>query len=761
MKYEDFVINIESKKGDDAYVINVQSPRGEADATFQLRHGIDDMLEMFQRVGQTVRGSATEEGGLVRDAKFVEVKPNANIDVGKELFEDLFVGTTRSLFDSSLAVAEDRGKGLRIKLQIDPTDPELAKLASLPWESMVRQETKDYYSLQEQTPFVRYLNVQRPHEVSKFVPPLRVLVVISNPKGTAPLDLDHERSLMEQSLGAYPEIQVDFLESATVSELNQKLSEKKYHVLHYMGHGDFDEKSGMGVLLMEDAAARAAPLDGERLGVILRSSSIRLVFLNACNTAKADSSSGKDAFGGVATSLVAAGMPAVVAMQFPISDKAAIAFSRKFYSQIVRGRPVDAAVATSRLEVFSEDASNLEWATPVLFMRAPDGMLFDLEKEKPADPTPSPEPVQVVIEPDPAPPKNAWLKWAGAIAAGVVLAVAGVMMFSGNAELDRMQLMLPESVDMAEDVSAELSLYDVNKLVIVGSGLQELVSDVTVTVSDEAKASVTVGDVADGADAIPITITGIRPGEVDIVASVPGDTSVKVEKEEIEVLLTDTARLEAQLAKRELDDAWRDSSLSDQALSERIALFQNDHGFALEGEAAAEMNQRADYLSSAMTDFASASALGNDLTKPILAREVAWLDYLDKYQTGRSDSPAVAAAKEGQEAIANIKASAPWVNRITTCQTMVSGRCQGDQSVLPAGRVNFHVSWMTPARGALTFQLSSEGEVLKTAATDTEPARSAARNWFGYFTVSDPGVYEILARNQNGDLVWRQSIEVQ
>ena len=757
MKYEDFVINIESKKGDDAYVINVKSPRGEADATFQLRHGIDDMLEMFQRVGKTVRG-VTEEGSIVRDAKFVEVKPNANIDVGKELFEDLFVGTTRSLFDSSLAVAEDRGKGLRIKLQIDPTDPELAKLASLPWESMVRQETKDYYSLQEQTPFVRYLNVQRPHEVSKFVPPLRVLVVISNPKGTAPLDLDHERSLMEESLSEYPEIEVDFLEDATVSQLNQRLSEKKYHVLHYMGHGDFDEKSGMGVLLMEDADDRAAPLDGERLGVILRSSSVRLVFLNACNTAKADSSSGKDAFGGVATSLVAAGLPAVVAMQFPISDKAAIAFSRKFYSQIVRGRPVDAAVAISRREVFSEDASNLEWATPVLFMRAPDGMLFPLESK----PEPqAPQPQAVTQEPGPVQEKSSSpIKWIGAALAGVAATVAAIMLFPFGADLNGMRLVIPESLDMESTATGELKLYDKNDVVISGKNLEKLLDDVQLSVSDATLASVEIGSLGESANAIPVNISGIRPGEVKISATAPGQAEVRGDTEGIEILLTDKATLEAQLALKDIQQAWNNEGVANDQMLEQLSTFSTAHGFALNADDAAEVAQYETYATEAAQAFASAKATGADMSQSIVAREAAWLSFLENFGPGRPDSPEVVEATQGQAAISSIRENAPWVKGITTCARMNGNRCPSDQSAISGNSVWFHVVWMTPKSGNLTFQLTKDGAVVKNRTTNTEPARSAQRNWHGAFTVTESGTYEILARNQNNDLVWRQSIEI-
>jgi len=72
-----------------------------------------------------------------------------------------------------------------------------------------------------------------------------------------------------------------------------------------------------------------------------------------------------------------AGVPAVVAMQFPISDQAAIAFTDCLYPRLAQGLPLDTAVGEARKAIRIADRSSLEWATPVLFMRTPDGKLFD------------------------------------------------------------------------------------------------------------------------------------------------------------------------------------------------------------------------------------------------------------------------------------------------------------------------------------------------------------------------------------------------
>jgi hypothetical protein len=67
-----------------------------------------------------------------------------------------------------------------------------------------------------------------------------------------------------------------------------------------------------------------------------------------------------------------------VAMQYEVTDKAAIEFSRDFYEAVADGLPVDAAVAEARTAVSMKSA--LEWGTPVLYMRSPDGRIFDVQQ---------------------------------------------------------------------------------------------------------------------------------------------------------------------------------------------------------------------------------------------------------------------------------------------------------------------------------------------------------------------------------------------
>ncbi len=373
--YADFWLKIEARVERGYRVAVIQSPAGGGSETVAL-----DVDAITGGSPSPLQGHV--RSAVMRDISLDETPAREPRDLGRALFDALFTGTIRSLFDKSLGMAQAKGSGLRIKLQIDPENPELATLASLPWEMLYFHGTREYLSLSELTPVVRFLDVQRPYERAPFSGPLRVLVAMANPDGSAQLDLAKERAAIESTWATLPDVEVRIIEHTTRAALLQALADAPYHVLHFMGHGGFQDDTGEGVLLLETSTRTKDPMTGTALGVLLRDMpSMRLVFLNACDTARLSTAETRDPFAGVASALVMAGVPAVLAMQFPVSDAAAVAFSNGFYTSLVSQRPVDAAVGAGRKAVHDARPQSLEWATPVLFMRAPDGYLFTPVKQ--------------------------------------------------------------------------------------------------------------------------------------------------------------------------------------------------------------------------------------------------------------------------------------------------------------------------------------------------------------------------------------------
>jgi hypothetical protein len=367
--YLDFDLMIEpAAPGYRARVLD--SPTGEAATDFSFPFSPLEMENFLLRLTRSlsdarrrVRRLESQERELVKG-------------FGGQLFQAMFSGAVLGALQSSLNDAFQKDVGLRIRLRLTET-PELA---GVPWEYLFNPVANRFLSLSPDTPLIRYMDLPMPVRPLTVTPPLRVLVMISSPADFPQLDVGAEWDRLNEALDALAKrglVTISRLPSASLASLSRPLRLDKYHIFHFIGHGGFDEQSQNGALALEDAEGRARLVSGEDFGVMLSDHhSLRLVILNACEGARATSS---DPFAGVAQSLVQQGIPAVIAMQFEITDEAAVTFAEGLYAAIADGYPVDAALAESRRAIFAS-GNDVEWATPVLYTRSPNGQLFRVSK---------------------------------------------------------------------------------------------------------------------------------------------------------------------------------------------------------------------------------------------------------------------------------------------------------------------------------------------------------------------------------------------
>lgn len=293
---------------------------------------------------------------------------------GQRLFEALFSSGVLALYEQTRRAAEQSGRTVRLQLRIASQE-----LSTLPWEYLYDARRDRYLCLDGNTPLVRYISADVRLDPLEVTPPLRVLGMAASPPGYASLDLRQEQELVEQAvsgLKASGRLELVWLTNCTWRQLQHQLrSGETWHVLHFIGHGGFDNARREGVLMLDgdppgtpDALAVSSLAD-----LLLPHRTLRLVFLNSCDVGREDAHSEAS---GTATTLVRRGIPAVLAMQYAISDRAAIEFSRSFYEALADGVPVDRAVSDSRVAVKTALRDSLEWGTPVLITHAADGVLF-------------------------------------------------------------------------------------------------------------------------------------------------------------------------------------------------------------------------------------------------------------------------------------------------------------------------------------------------------------------------------------------------
>ena len=410
--YLDFDLMIEA--GDDGYTARVvQSPAGEARVVF-TRPFTDLELENFVlNVGQTRRG--------VR--RIGSPQWEAALRFGTRLYDTVFADDVGTAFQMSLNEAQDAGKGLRVRLRLSA----VPELASIPWEYLYSDALGSFLTLLTDTPLVRFIDLPHSVEALTVAPPLTVLVVVSDPTDIAVLDVAQEKEKLRQALAKPIEegrIQLRFLDDARLTSLRDALSENDVHVLHFIGHGGFDGKEG--VVAFENDAGTSRMVTSATLAMLLQNfSTLCLVVLNACEGAR---NSAQDPFAGVAQALVRGRIPAVIAMQFEITDSAAIAFCHEFYKAIAKGQPVDTACARGRLALLGE-GNDVEWGTPVLYLRAPNGRVFDVAPLPQIDPGKEIDPEKEVMPPR---PRGRWPILAGGIAASLLALVAFLVLRPDN-----------------------------------------------------------------------------------------------------------------------------------------------------------------------------------------------------------------------------------------------------------------------------------------------------------------------------------------
>jgi hypothetical protein len=248
----------------------------------------------------------------------------------------------------------------------------------LPWELMYNPERSEFVSLAPLSPFARYTNLQHRILPAKVSPPIRMLVVVAGPSSYPRVDADREWLALLDSvdfLGAAKKMVVERLQKPTLLDLQRKLRQNEYHIIHFIGHGVVDKATGEGQLVFEDETGRSRLVNGQHLGALMRD---HFTLRAMCLTGPTRTGVGTEypALLDVARHLVRRGVAAVIAPQLRVGQPAWLAFCQTFYRGLAEMQRIDAAVVEAR-RAMAEESDDLGWGAPVFFSRCSEGYLFD------------------------------------------------------------------------------------------------------------------------------------------------------------------------------------------------------------------------------------------------------------------------------------------------------------------------------------------------------------------------------------------------
>lgn len=383
IEYEELEIEISNCLCGKAEIRVLQSPSDRPRERFEEPFNLNELSERLSKLDDILLASGSQAA---------QERKDLSVEIGETLFRVLFPGKIGKTFSNSLAAVralrvEGKDRGLRVRFSYGEASNFRSEVLGLPLELICDPETRQFPSRAPQTPVVRYLDLSKQIAPLATPPPVKVLAVLSSPKDMSPINLVQQKEILAGAAQDQSTLRIFSLKSACLSAVRQELKRhgdagEPFHVLHYLGHGGFGS-DGEGVLYFEDSDGYSVPVSGPNLADTLQGfDALRLAVLTTCKGACLLRRAGQHPFTGVASALLAGGLPATVAMQFQISVPAASAFVSAFYDCLSAGKSVEEAVTDGRQEITACDVGGFEWATPVLFLRSRNGRILDLRSRE-------------------------------------------------------------------------------------------------------------------------------------------------------------------------------------------------------------------------------------------------------------------------------------------------------------------------------------------------------------------------------------------
>lgn len=277
----------------------------------------------------------------------------------------------------------------------------MEEIAGYPWEFLYvpRPNETGFFVAGENTGLILTRFVP---SVINLIQPIKdelvILIAWAQPKELGPVAesdtvvvLEQLANRIEKDLeGQKQNIKVIPLPNATHRTLMDTIEKEKPQIVHFIGHG----RTGHGrtadkaeIALMksqEDLNREKMKMISERRepdeahwvdsdsvrALFVRDAPPRLVFLHACNSAKAPQS--LEIFKSTAQQVLHAGVPFVVAMQYEISNEDATDFAKTFYKKLGEGLSIDEAVYAGRIELGTKEPSwgHPRFGTPVIYFQS-------------------------------------------------------------------------------------------------------------------------------------------------------------------------------------------------------------------------------------------------------------------------------------------------------------------------------------------------------------------------------------------------------
>jgi CHAT domain-containing protein len=150
-----------------------------------------------------------------------------------------------------------------------------------------------------------------------------------------------------------------------------------YDIIHYSGHGLFCETPENSSLFFwekyndENGRDCISAISATELNTLVERTKIKFIYLSCCQGAMVGPIEKllNNDFLGISHSLLVSGVPAVMAMRWPLSDEMAILLADSFYKELFKGNGLEVALYCARKRVQSKAPNDYTWLSPILIVQ--------------------------------------------------------------------------------------------------------------------------------------------------------------------------------------------------------------------------------------------------------------------------------------------------------------------------------------------------------------------------------------------------------
>ena len=295
------------------------------------------------------------------------------LNVGGLLFDELFQGGIRDLWVAARA-AMQHNHHLHLRLRLDLQPP---AIAALPWETLADPRRRRTLAADRSIALVRTATdvefVEQARSLQTRLPTKILIVAAEEPDNIdASAEIDRIRAILSPFIPGQIELEV-LSGRIDIQSLRRRLQESRPDILHIISHGEAD-----GLYFWKEDELTLASAS-QLAATLALTDSVKLVFLNACLAGQPDDTT---PFASLAQRLLQTGIPAVIAMQFEVLDRAAADFAGSLYEALISGPcpgAIDVAVSIARSGLYISDPDRIDYATPLLWLNAQDGIILNLD----------------------------------------------------------------------------------------------------------------------------------------------------------------------------------------------------------------------------------------------------------------------------------------------------------------------------------------------------------------------------------------------